>query len=363
MKRLVLLTLIVFVMVTLGGLAWFVLRPASDVGREKGSEEAPAKPVPISVAAVIPLDRETQERVGLLVTHLFTTNAVPWIEGTARALDAAPLSQAWTDLVAARANRDLSHKELERLEALYQRDRNASDRALETGQAAVARDDALVAAAEGRLLAAWGPALVNRSDLPQIAERAIRMQATLTRIEIPLGSTPTFSQESSPSPAAAGPGEGSPRRRMEGDQDAHPVGSLPETAELAPLTDRSTRIPVQVIGLFPATDPLTQQTAYLALDPRHGFAAGTAFEAFVRAQASPRTGVFVPAPAVVRHDQGAFVYAAVDPEHFVRVETPLALKVGGGWLVERGLTNGQPVVVAGAQVLLSTEFKPADEEE
>ena len=49
-------------------------------------------------------------------------------------------------------------------------------------------------------------------------------------------------------------------------------------------------------------------------------------------------------------------------DRFMRVAVELERPAGGGWIAT-GLTNGQPVVVTGAQVLLSTELKAGGGEE
>ena len=66
-------------------------------------------------------------------------------------------------------------------------------------------------------------------------------------------------------------------------------------------------------------------------------------------------GVIVPRDAVVRHAGRGWVYVQTGPDTFARREVPLDRSHPEGWLV-----SGQwpaPVVVLGAQALLSEELK------
>jgi hypothetical protein len=72
-------------------------------------------------------------------------------------------------------------------------------------------------------------------------------------------------------------------------------------------------------------------------------------------------GAFVPQAAVVQWDGLIWVFRRRGTGHYERVRVPSAHAVAGGWLVPAGdeLVPGDTVVVRGAQVLLSEEFKVA----
>ena len=71
----------------------------------------------------------------------------------------------------------------------------------------------------------------------------------------------------------------------------------------------------------------------------------------------PVQGVMVPAAAVVWWQGKAWVYVQTDPNHFVRRELSTETPVPEGWFVGTGLAAGDSIVVRGAQLLLSEEFR------
>jgi hypothetical protein len=70
-------------------------------------------------------------------------------------------------------------------------------------------------------------------------------------------------------------------------------------------------------------------------------------------------GVFVPSAAVVQWDGLMWVFRRHAAGQYARVRVPEDQPVPGGWLAPEagGLAPGDTVVVRGAQVLLSEEFK------
>jgi hypothetical protein len=78
--------------------------------------------------------------------------------------------------------------------------------------------------------------------------------------------------------------------------------------------------------------------------------------AFVPAGPS-RPGVMVPARAAVWWQGKASVYLEKGTGHFVRREIPTETPVGEGWFVTGGFSPGDKVVVKGAQLLQSEEFR------
>ena len=68
-------------------------------------------------------------------------------------------------------------------------------------------------------------------------------------------------------------------------------------------------------------------------------------------------GVLIPARAVVWTEGRAWVYIHQDHEHFSRREISTAIPAQEGWLMDNGFLQGERVVVIGAQLLLSEEFR------
>jgi biotin carboxyl carrier protein len=107
-------------------------------------------------------------------------------------------------------------------------------------------------------------------------------------------------------------------------------------------------------------DPLTRLPAWLYRATRAwpGARPGLPVSASVPVAGSAQRGAFVPDAAVVQWDGLLWVFRR-EAGRYARVRLPGDHAVGGGWLVPDGgeLAPGDTVVVRGAQVLLSEEFK------
>ena len=69
-------------------------------------------------------------------------------------------------------------------------------------------------------------------------------------------------------------------------------------------------------------------------------------------------GIFIPGSALVWWQGKAWVYRQKDNTHFVRREVQTANPVRDGYLVMKGFSTTDRIVVRGAQILLSLEFQP-----
>ncbi len=65
----------------------------------------------------------------------------------------------------------------------------------------------------------------------------------------------------------------------------------------------------------------------------------------------------VPSSAIVRVGGGSYVYLQLKTDQFVRHRINLDRLTKEGWLIRSGLSPGENIVVTGAEVLLSEEFK------
>ena len=84
---------------------------------------------------------------------------------------------------------------------------------------------------------------------------------------------------------------------------------------------------------------------------------GMSLTAFVPTGEPARAGALIPRAAVVRAGGLAWVYQQTSPEEFSRREITLDRPLESGWFVSSGIAAGDPVVIVGAQQLLSEEFK------
>jgi hypothetical protein len=280
---------------------------------------------------VVTLDAATQKVMGLQTAPLEAAELRPEVKGYGRVLDASPLALLVAELTTAQAASEFSKAELKRLQTLAGQN-NASQRALQTAEAAAARDQALAESARLKLLANWGPALAERKDLAEWVRSLSSLSNCLVALNVPAGE---------PLPAA-------------------PVG-----ARLFALADSSKPAAAQVLGPAPMVDPQMQGNGFLLLvnpNPLR-LAPGAAVTGLLILPGQPQPGVSLPADAIIRFNGAAWVYLQTGADAFQRVEVALESPLEHAWFVSHGLKPKDKVVTVGAQQLLSEELKGAGGEE
>ena len=130
-------------------------------------------------------------------------------------------------------------------------------------------------------------------------------------------------------------------------------------------------VTARVLGALPRSDAQSQSAAWLLLleHPPQGLGPGA--RALVRLHsAAARSGVLVPAAALLYAEDGTYVYRQVqargaDTFMYTAVTVRPLARLGSAWLVD-GLTRSDQVVVQGAGVLWSLQgiisFSAAEEE-
>jgi biotin carboxyl carrier protein len=113
------------------------------------------------------------------------------------------------------------------------------------------------------------------------------------------------------------------------------------------------------LGPASDADPLTHRPAelYRVAESWPSARPGLLVVAEVPNGSAALKGVFVPAQAVVQWDGLTWAWLLRGPGRFTRVRVPDDHPLPGGWLVTSGLAPGDSIVVAGAQQLLSEEFR------
>jgi hypothetical protein len=113
------------------------------------------------------------------------------------------------------------------------------------------------------------------------------------------------------------------------------------------------------VGLAATSDPAAQGQSFLfrLRETRFGLRPGLAVTARI-ALSGPRTqGIVIPSSALVRLAGKSYVYVQTAANEFVRKEVTLDQPTEDGYLSARTVAAGDRVVVQGAQLLLSEEFK------
>ena len=274
---------------------------------------------------ILTLDAESQKMIGLAVAPLESTELSPETKGFGRVLDPAPLAALVTDFAAAGAASQASEAELKRLKNLASQD-NASQRALETAQAAASRDMAAAQSIRMRLLSAWGQAIASRHDLPEFAHSLVTLENAIVQVDLPAGEA---------------------------------ISAPPKSATLMTLAGDPKPIAAELLGPAPAVDPQTQGQGFLFLvKPNTSLLApGTAVTGLLSLQGAPVPGALLPREAILRYNGATWVYRQTSDTTFERLQVELERPLEKGWFVRQGPKAQDKIVTVGAQQMLSEELK------
>jgi hypothetical protein len=307
-----------------GGATWLSLRHSADAAAPK-AEAAPAKteekPNPLRLT---PAQRE---KAGITLAKPSAVELKPEVQGFGRVLDPSALATIVAEVETARAAMAASDKELERAKKLYAANGNASAQAVETAQAAQARDRATLVSAEARLIAGWGRELAQN---PAALTEAIEHGATLVRIDLLPGDI-----------AAAG-------------------------AKQARVTlpGRTEALTAELLGPAPTADPQVQGLSYLALVRESPLSAGAAFRATLPGTGEAASALAIPRSAVVYHQGSAWIFVLGEEDTFERKIVSLGQPAGPDSIaILSGLEPDEQVAATGAQQLLAAELQAGQTEE
>lgn len=332
MKKVILAILMLAAVV--GGVFWFKNHRGSAGGEAKPAADQPADDEASGTKVsrddkgnvVITMDDDTQGDNGINVAKVESAQWDRELKGYGRVLDPAPLAALLNELATDEAAYVASSNELARLKTLAAQG-NASERAMQTGEAAALHDRLAVQSAKDRLALAWGKTVAGRTASPAFLNSLVALKKMLVRIDLPGGEIP---------PAA------------------------PAGARIVSLG--GTTLEGKLLGPAPTVDPQTEGRGFFFLVETNmaGLAPGEAVTGFIKIEGQPLTGVIVPQAAVVRTEGSGWAYVLQgNGEDFVRVPVALDRPVDNGWFVTSGVTESNYVVVTGAQMLLSEELKGA----
>jgi hypothetical protein len=226
-----------------------------------------------------------------------------------------------------------AESEYQRATALFRDDRNVSERAVQAaeGHARVERErvaaaeSALQAAAES-LVAAFGPVLSQMAMNP--ASTALAPLLDGREVLVILAIPPELEAAATRNGVAVEPAGGGARR------------------------------PARLLSAAPMAAGGLSGASYWFRTGSAGLRAGMRVTAHVSVGGGVREGVTVPDSAIVWHAGRSWVYvAADDPDVLERVPVAARERVAGGWFAAGGPAAGTPVVVKGAQLLLSEELE------
>jgi hypothetical protein len=311
-----------------GGMWWLTRAPAGHEDDTKHEDEAQPSFVQHTTngEVLLKLDAATQTRMGLKLAALAPARLEREAKAFGRVLDPAPLAALVTEAATLQTALSASSNEYARLRLLRSQTQNASARALEAAEAAMTQQQLQLASVAQRLRLGWGEKIASAADLGALARDLVALESAIVRVDLPIGGA---------------------------------LAAAPTAGRLAAVASPDDPVEAQYLGAAPVVDERMQGQGFLfRLDGRH-VAPGTAMIAWLAVPGEARSGVLLPREGILRHEGGVFVYAHTAGDSFRRREVQIERPLPGGWFVEEGLKPGDEVVVAGAQLLLSEELKPA----
>ncbi|HEX4002873.1 MAG TPA: hypothetical protein VHX36_09495 [Candidatus Acidoferrales bacterium] len=306
---------------------------------EDDEEQAIKTPSRVSIQngqTMLALGANTQSQVGITVAPLKGLTSREQVTAPAIVLSTQELVSARTNYVAsqanlekARANMEVAQQEYDRLKTLYRDQQNASQKDLQAAQGTLRSDQADAQAAEQDLALqaaavrqSWGEVVAKwvGDDSPAL-NGILDQHEFLVQVTLPTGVV-----------------------------SAAPGTIALEIAESAPIEAR-------LVSSFPRVDPRIQGISLLYVIRDHlGLAPGLNLIARIPVGRSMR-GVLIPQSAIVWWQGNAWLYQQIAPGRFVRRLVPTDTPLANGLFVSTGFSPGDQIVVRGAQVLLSEEFR------
>ena len=113
------------------------------------------------------------------------------------------------------------------------------------------------------------------------------------------------------------------------------------------------------------TDPVSQGETYFFRTNGSKLRMGMRMDAWIPRPGAPQSGVEVPGAAVIWYANKLWVYSLQGDDTFVRKPLNGYEETRDGWFVFDGLGDGETIVVRGAQMLFSEEFRasiPSEDE-
>jgi hypothetical protein len=334
--------LLVAVIAGLGAVAiWGFVEGRQELAQEAERERPVKPPQRISIRGnevVITLDAAAQEQSGVRTAALQQTQYHEQLRAYATVLDLQPLvdldnsfALAKAQLDSAKAKLDASRAEFEREDKLFKTQTSivtldklqAAESAFHIDEAALASAEAQLRAVEETAQQSWGPVLERQlGEDDQLLARLVRRQNDLVQVTLPPGVPVT-----TPPPTAA--------IQLESGQPREIQFVSPATK-----TDASIQGVSLLYSVLASTDLLPGMNV-LALVPTE----------------STVDGVVVPGPAIVWWEGRAWVYIRTSPTTFARRSIATDYPMPDGNFLVRTLSSSTEVVVQGAQLLLSEEFR------
>jgi hypothetical protein len=313
---------------------------------EQGDDDDDTKPGRSSVSiiggqAAVRMDMETQRQANIRTIQLESAEHQGEIHAYARVLDIQPLLDWWSRYRAVLTERkmaetavQISRQEFERLKLLRSEASNISERQLQQARLQWVNDQSALDAAVNKLkdiriqlLQGWGNVLAEKLMEDEDFSRELFERRTVLLLVI-----------------------------LEGNAE------LPEnTADILITEQGGNRDQAQTAHyLSQATFPDNQiyGRTYFFHTPAASLRTGVYLDAWITLRSNTAvSGVYIPQEAVIWYADKPWVYIKADEEVFLRRDIDEYTVTRAGWFVQEGFNAGELIVLHGAQMLLSEEFR------
>ncbi len=277
----------------------------------------------------VAIDAEQAAQIGLRTQPLADAQYMPRVTGygTVESLDGVAQHQA--DIATASAAASESRAALSRTQNLS-KDQAVSQQEVDAAVRTSASDDAALALARRKAIAAFGKDAPWLNGRPEILNRLTNGQLSLIHASFTIGALP--------------PG-------------------LPEYLEMTPLNRNEPQQPVRSVQVWNApADASVPGRSFFALVPGGAFAEGQRLTVSAPA-GTAQAGVLVPSDAVLLSENSAWYYAKASDGSYVRHPLDLSAPLPGGYFAHDDVKPGDTVVTEGAGLLLARELNPSTEVE
>ena len=331
-------TAFVVVLGIAGGLIWGFRSGRSEGAAEAESDaaiEAPSRVATEAGKTVLTFDTQAMRTNGITVSALIGDRRAVETQANGVVLQLQPLldlkskySTSLMDITKARAAAQTSQTEYKRLLQLNQRGKNVSDKAVEAARAVSESDAAVLQNAQQSLALLKSSMQLNWGAVVAgwLEHGSPQLDALLTQRMYLLQVTATEAGWIAP---------------------AHAMAQLPSGMHAS----------TQLISPLPQLDQRLQAPSLLYIINAHpGLVPGINLPVFLVSGAI-RSGVIVPYSSVVWWKGRAWCYVEESPGKFTRREVATDNPTPAGWFVSEKFALGASVVTAGAQTLLSEEFR------
>jgi len=288
------------------------------------------------VPAVL-LSAKTQAQSGIVIEELESAQYIPVFSAFGRVVDIQPLlvlraryGEVKTRIQIAQAALAASKKDADRLGKLH---KDIPAKALQQAEATRKTHLAQLRGAEmalgsirGEALQGWGLALteIALSDNADTLENFYAGKEVLLLVTLPL---------------------------------AHALPSDTTQALLFKGGSKSDPISATLISPARETDPVVQGETYYFRAPAHHLRLGMGVDVQLSDGKPVTAGVLIPHETVVWYAGKAWAYVQIDDDLFLRRSVVTERETPEGWFVVEGFAPGDHLVVTGAQMLLSEEFR------